>query len=388
MHRSFSRPVEERARKGADRTSKTDPVRDKRAVAVSIGWRFHPFFMRVFKEDSRQEIDLLVWSHPEEMTLGEWSNLVYNHLYKVAKKYGIKRGRGDRVFFKKEIPVAFLPQDGRDDRLQELRIQVLLGVEEWPEVEMWLVEAFEFCRNIFAGEDGHINTDAERADWALFLAWLQGWSYPEIRFAFGINGNLKVELMRLAQKIRVAAGVDPDLPILLPPRGPKGLQKRLEDSMEAGDSPVPTRPRYILPPNLSAKDIQKAFWVSRTTAWRARKRGWLVPGFHIPDPAGKWHGELKSPETVVDLSKAVGRRFTKRQILGRDGWWVEFGAMWTRCGLCGEPVLVSMATIDHIYPKSEGGSNQLGNLHLSHEKCNKMKGSNLPSLAAAGLQKK
>lgn len=40
--------------------------------------------------------------------------------------------------------------------------------------------------------------------------------------------------------------------------------------------------------------------------------------------------------------------------------------------ICKEPLLNDIS-IDHIYPKSRGGSNEIDNLQLAHCKCNSQK---------------
>ena len=58
-----------------------------------------------------------------------------------------------------------------------------------------------------------------------------------------------------------------------------------------------------------------------------------------------------------------------------------------RCALCGEAMLKNRfdaphariwarqrATLDHIQPKSKGGSDAEDNLQLAHARCNKLKG--------------
>lgn len=42
------------------------------------------------------------------------------------------------------------------------------------------------------------------------------------------------------------------------------------------------------------------------------------------------------------------------------------------CELCGKPM--HRFTVDHIVPKSKGGSNELSNLRLTHERCNRVRG--------------
>lgn len=44
------------------------------------------------------------------------------------------------------------------------------------------------------------------------------------------------------------------------------------------------------------------------------------------------------------------------------------------CALCGRPISKERFTIDHILPLNRGGSNELSNLQISCEFCNKLKG--------------
>lgn len=87
----------------------------------------------------------------------------------------------------------------------------------------------------------------------------------------------------------------------------------------------------------------------------------------------------------VDLSTSKGRLKAKAAIALRDGAW--FGQrgnkLLVRCGLCGGPAVFKSATIDHIIPKSQGGTDLLGNLQLSHQACNRAKGSFLPPIRVA-----
>ena len=52
-------------------------------------------------------------------------------------------------------------------------------------------------------------------------------------------------------------------------------------------------------------------------------------------------------------------------------------ALGQTCGLCGLHVPYKKATIDHILPRSLGGSNQISNLQLAHGRCNNKKGANV-----------
>jgi 5-methylcytosine-specific restriction endonuclease McrA len=51
----------------------------------------------------------------------------------------------------------------------------------------------------------------------------------------------------------------------------------------------------------------------------------------------------------------------RRKLIERDG---------LVCGICFERLTEKTATIDHIRPKSLGGTNELENLRLAHRSCN------------------
>ena len=44
------------------------------------------------------------------------------------------------------------------------------------------------------------------------------------------------------------------------------------------------------------------------------------------------------------------------------------------CFVCGEHVSEETATLEHILPKSKGGTDDMDNLSISHEDCNKKRG--------------
>lgn len=58
------------------------------------------------------------------------------------------------------------------------------------------------------------------------------------------------------------------------------------------------------------------------------------------------------------------------------------------CQLCLKHGSMSDMTIDHVYPKSLGGSNHDFNLVLAHRSCNHMKGAQTPFLNADGKEVK
>ena len=48
------------------------------------------------------------------------------------------------------------------------------------------------------------------------------------------------------------------------------------------------------------------------------------------------------------------------------------------CYVCGKAITAEKyATLEHILPQSHGGTDEMNNLWLSHEKCNKLRGDNL-----------
>jgi 5-methylcytosine-specific restriction endonuclease McrA len=51
-----------------------------------------------------------------------------------------------------------------------------------------------------------------------------------------------------------------------------------------------------------------------------------------------------------------------------------------RCVYCAEPLELDLATIDHVYPLSKGGSHAHGNLVAACARCNRLKGDMLPQV--------
>jgi 5-methylcytosine-specific restriction endonuclease McrA len=68
------------------------------------------------------------------------------------------------------------------------------------------------------------------------------------------------------------------------------------------------------------------------------------------------------------------RRGKIKRLLVRDG-----GHCWLCGGWLGDDI-----TLDHVVPKTKGGTNQDANLRLAHERCNKERGDGDAELVAEG----
>ena len=55
------------------------------------------------------------------------------------------------------------------------------------------------------------------------------------------------------------------------------------------------------------------------------------------------------------------KRNRRRRLIERDG---------DNCQICHQPMLGGDMTFDHVLPKGEGGGNEIGNLRLTHYRCN------------------
>ena len=206
-----------RKRVEAGQSTSQPIIRDKLAFARAVGWMVHPYLMRFYRKDVEQEFAILMHEHPEVVAKNRWSSLVQRALHRLAKDLGIKRGRGDAGYLKKEVPFAILYEgDEEDDWID--RIEVLIETQEWDQLgeHEWTVDAYQFSRQVLSGGDIRFKGRKERRDWALFNAWLQGWSEEEIRLSFGIKGNLRVQLAELAYRIRKAAEIEVDDPLPMP----------------------------------------------------------------------------------------------------------------------------------------------------------------------------
>lgn len=76
-------------------------------------------------------------------------------------------------------------------------------------------------------------------------------------------------------------------------------------------------------------------------------------------------------QKLLDMAVRQSRRETLYKMLkNKHGGHVP-------CFVCKRPVNKEDATLEHILPVSKGGSDDLSNLSISHEKCNHARGNNV-----------
>ena len=61
---------------------------------------------------------------------------------------------------------------------------------------------------------------------------------------------------------------------------------------------------------------------------------------------------------------------------------------WYECTYCGKKIRFSDADIDHIWPKSKGGSNHPCNLVIACQSCNRSKGAKIDGRVIQGFATK
>lgn len=71
-----------------------------------------------------------------------------------------------------------------------------------------------------------------------------------------------------------------------------------------------------------------------------------------------------------DQRRRVRRSLYRRQVMR--------GATHIHCHYCGTRLTPMTATVDHVIPRSKGGTNELSNLVLACRKCNQAKGNKMP----------
>jgi 5-methylcytosine-specific restriction endonuclease McrA len=116
---------------------------------------------------------------------------------------------------------------------------------------------------------------------------------------------------------------------------------------------------------------------------RHYKFRWANPGRAIPTEPCPICG------AAVDRSLTVRRRYCSKQcryssMSDRPNWRMLLRRDGDSCHICGVPVDVGAAprtarypTVDHITPRSLGGTDDLANLRLAHAACNTSRGNNI-----------
>ncbi len=79
----------------------------------------------------------------------------------------------------------------------------------------------------------------------------------------------------------------------------------------------------------------------------------------------------KKPKKVLP---SIAKTSSEKNLARRMKIWNRSSGI---CYLCGEPVSFVEFTIEHLFPLSKGGGNDLNNLRASHEKCNQKKGDSI-----------
>lgn len=116
-------------------------------------------------------------------------------------------------------------------------------------------------------------------------------------------------------------------------------------------------------PEADQARIADAVAVSRPPAKWITHRDGSVPMFQLVSRA--WHEWYRQRGIDPDRRREKIPTTTRRRVIDRDGY---------VCQLCGGTVEPDDVHLDHIYPRSLGGSNEPSNLQVAHSLCNMKKG--------------
>jgi len=115
-------------------------------------------------------------------------------------------------------------------------------------------------------------------------------------------------------------------------------------------------------------------------------RVWDAPGFSPSELENKRREVLSDRILQIDppriglKSKPVKNSITKKgAVWKRKALLDKFGPI---CQICLNTFPVQKLTLDHIIPRSKGGSNDINNLQLACARCNQTKGDSMPEEAA------
>ena len=142
-----------------------------------------------------------------------------------------------------------------------------------------------------------------------------------------------------------------------PPREPK-----IVECMQCGGRFIRRGNGWTCSTACRQKQVQQAY--------RDRYERWYQPRKLEPAICSKCGQAYQSRHRARLLCRQCRRRGDitgglRRQIGERDGW---------RCYLCGKRVIPSYATLDHLVPYSQGGTEAPGNLRIVHRSCNSRRG--------------
>ena len=102
----------------------------------------------------------------------------------------------------------------------------------------------------------------------------------------------------------------------------------------------------------------------------------LDKGLHSATDTYPWPHVIRLVQ-YVRVPRAVQRKISRRALFARDGW---------RCVYCG--TTAGRLTLDHVVPRSRGGTSEWENVVTSCAPCNLRKGNRLPEEVSMKLKKK
>jgi hypothetical protein len=236
-------------------------------------------------EDFQQEcaLFLLCWS-PEAVDADPktFFRAAARHFYGVAVNYGFRRPKHSPHYVRQNRLLEPGPWENAEEDSDERKVAIRNWRSQPVENSLEFQERLEFCKRVLLAGNG-----SGKLDWYLFQGYLSGLNLNELAFlTLGEVSakEVKSRLKGIISRIRVAAGIDPNLP--LPPMPKKGeVEFRQGWVVNVGNQPNPLKPRQMAGDpkalaNLSLKEIMARFRVSKATASRLRRRGWFVPDYH------------------------------------------------------------------------------------------------------------
>lgn len=245
------------------------------------------YWMRMrLPEDLFQEAALLLWErypNPNGTILSEeerselrkeWGR----RLWKVRIKYGFRKGAsGDADQFERYEEYA----EDHDGALAE---DTFAKAEE----SKWY--------RVYYAVAKQITLDAGASDeWQALELFLSGKNVAEIGHLVGWTTKFAQELVESAiKRIREKCSVPLEFPL------PHGSGMHLNSRVRMEDTERRNYERINIPATMKNHEIMEKFGVSRTTAWRARERGWVIPNYH-PHKRGRSPHEHTSGEETSPL---------------------------------------------------------------------------------------